>query len=853
MLKGWLKRLRLLLVSKPTHETDDAGAEEQPRENRPGYLAATVIQDIRYSLRGFRRHSVFTFTIVATLMLGIGATAAVFSVVDRILFRPLPYANADRLVSVGMAHSLEPTGFMLGYFYYDWRRDQKPFEELTSENATTSECDLTETHPAQINCTSVEGNFLSTLGVSPALGRNFLPDEDLPNGPKVALISYGLWLNRYGLDRGLLNKTIDIDGSPIRVVGVLPKDFEMPRLQSADVLFPRATDEAEDRTSNSGLGGPRRAFARLKPGVSVQQAEAELQPLFRQALTRIPSDIRHDFHLSVRSLRDRQMQDVRLTAWILLGAVLTVLLVACANVASLLMARGALRQRELAVRASLGASRTRLARQSLTESAVLSLAGALTGCALGEGLLRIFLAIAPSSIPYLGQVQLDLRIVCVTVFLSMLCGALFGLPSALQRPQDGILNSRSFTTVFHANLRKWLVIMQIAASMVLLAGAVLLLRSFRNIEDQHLGMRADNSLSAGITLGEHSYPTPESRLNFFHQLTTRLQFGPGVTSVSVSDSIPPGPGGLGGRLEETVVAGRARSAPVATGVLASRLVSPGYFRALDIPIIEGEGFRTQDMTASQHPIVISKRFASLMFPNENPIGQRIRGNYDTASLPWNTIVGVAADVKNGGLTKEEVPEVYHLRRDLPADWEGGGVWGKTSVVVVRSSLPPDQTARWIRAQVATLDPTLPIDLATLQQRVSKLAAPARFQTLLVSFFALTGLVLALIGLYGVMAFLVAQRTQEIGVRLAVGADKGDIFALVMRSSLKLILSGAAVGMVAALATTRLLSSLLFGVGPHDPVTFGVATLALVLVAIVASLIPARAATSVNPIVALRCD
>jgi predicted permease len=395
--------------------------------------------------------------------------------------------------------------------------------------------------------------------------------------------------------------------------------------------------------------------------------------------------------------------------------------------------------------------------------------------------------------------------------------------------------------------------MQIAASMVLLAGAVLLLRSFRNIEDQHLGMRADNSLSASITLGEHSYPTAESRRNFFHQLTTRLQFGPGVTSVSLSDSIPPGPGHFGGRLDEVVVAGRPTSTPIATGVLASRLVSPGYFRALDIPIIEGEGFRAQDMTASQYPVVISKRFASLMFPNENPIGQRMREKYGTPTQPWNTVVGVAADVKNGGLTKEEVPEVYHLRRDLPADWEGGGVWGKTSVVVVRSSLPPDQTARWIRSQVAALDATLPIDLATLQQRVSKLAAPARFQTLLVSFFALTGLVLALIGLYGVMAFLVAQRTQEIGVRLAVGADKGDIFALVMRSSLKLILSGAAVGIVAALATTRLLSSLLYGVGPHDPVTFALATLALVLVAIIASLIPARAATSVNPIVALRCD
>jgi putative ABC transport system permease protein len=856
MLKEWLTRLRFLLVLKPAHQIDNRAksAKEQSQQRRPGYLMGTIVQDVRYSLRGFRRNAVFTLTIVATLMLGIGATTAVFSVVDRILFRPLPYANDDRLVSVGLVQSLEQTEFMLGYFYYDWRREQKPFEEITSESAVTGECDLTGTHPVQTSCTSVEGNFLPTLGVSPVLGRNFLPEEDLPNGPKVALISFGLWLNRFGLDRGILNKTVEIDGKPVRVVGVLPRDFEMPRLQSADVLFPKATLEAEDRTSNSGFGGPRRAFARLKPGVNIRQAEAELQPLFQQALARIPPDLRNDFHLRIRSLRDRQMQDVLLAAWVLLGTVLTVLLVACANVASLLMARGAVRQRELAVRSSLGASRARLARQALTESALLSLAGAITGCALAEGLLHIFIAIAPANIPYLNQLRLDLRIVSITVFLSMICGALFGVPSALQRPKGELLSSRSFTTVFHANVRKWLVIAQIAASMVLLAGAVLLLRSFRNMEDQNLGMRADSSLSASITLGEHAYPTPESRLNFFRQLTTRLRFGPGITSVSASDSIPPGPGHFGGRLDRIVVAGRPASTPAIGGVVASRLVSPEYFRALNIPLLQGEGFREEDMTSGQHTVVLSKRLAGLLFAHDNPIGQRIREKSDgTPSDPWSTVVGVAADVKNGGLTKEEVPELYRLRRNVPTDWDGGGVWGKTSVIVVRGSLPPAQTSGWIRSQVAAIDPTLPVDLATLQERVTKLAAPARFQTLLVSFFAGTGLVLALIGLYGVMAFLVAQRKQEIGVRMALGADKGDILKLVLGSSLKLILSGAAVGIVAALATTRLLSSLLYGIGPHDPITFGLVTIALILVAVVAALIPAQAATSINPIVALRCD
>jgi putative ABC transport system permease protein len=819
---------------------------------RPGYLLETLVQDVRHSLRGFRRNPVFTLTIVITFMLGIGATTAVFSVVDRILFRPLPYANADRLVSVGLVHSLE-SEFMLGYFYYDWQRNQEPFESLTSEDAVTSECDLTERNPSQLKCESVEGNFLPTLGVSPALGRNFLPEEDRPNGPGVAIISYGLWSNHYNLNSGILDKTIDLDGKPVRVVGVLPKGFEMPRLQAVDVLFPRTTDEVADRTSNGGLGGPRRAFARLKPGVSTQQAEAELQPLFQQALKKIPSDIRYDFHLKVRSLRDLQMQNVRMTAWVLLGAVLAVLLIACANVASLLMARGVLRQRELAVRSALGASRARLARQAFTESGLLSLAGAIMGCALAEGLLRLFIAIAPANIPYLNQIQLDLRIVSVTILLSILCGALFGLAPALQKPPGGMLSGRSLTSISHATVRQWLVITQIAASMVLLAGAMLLLRSFSNLENQNLGMRTDNTLTASITLGEHNFPTPESRLNFFQQLTTRLRFGPGVTRVSVSDSLPPGGGGMGGRLDEIVVAGRPASAPGITGVVASRLVSPEYFRALDISMLQGEGFREEDMTANESFIVLSKRLASLFFPNENPIGQRMRFDKLANSEGWSTIVGVAADVKNSGLAKEEVPEFYRLRRNLPSDWAGGGIWGKTSIVVIRSSLPPDQTSRWIRSQVAALDPALPIDIATLHQRVSKLADQPRFQTLLVGFFAATGLVLALIGLYGVISFLVTQRTQEIGVRLALGANKSDILRLVIGQSLRLIAAGTAFGLIAALAATRVLSSQLFGIDAHDPGTFAIVTLLLVFIALMATLLPARSAIRVNPIVALRCE
>jgi len=886
LIKEWLTRLRFLLSPKTHHEVDDElqfhlqqqmdanvsagmttqeahrqaliafGSVESARyhshEQRPSHLVETILQDIRYSLRGFGRNPIFTFTVVATLMLGIGSTAAVFSVVDRILFRPLPYSHADRLVSVGLVHSLE-SEFMLGYFYYDWQRYQRPFESLTSEDATTGECDLNEKNPAQLNCESVEGNFLPTLGVSPILGRNFLPEEDVPNGPKVVLISYGFWSNHYNLDRGILNKTIDIDGNPTRVVGVLPKDFEMPRLQAVDVLFPKALGEGADRASNGGLGGPRRAFARLRPGISIQQAEVELQPLFQQALQRIPPDLRYDVHVRVRSLRDSQMQDVRMTAWILLAAVTAVLLIACANVASLLMARGAMRQRELAIRFALGATRARIARQALTESLLLSIAGAIMGCILAMVLLRLSLAIAPATIPYLSQIRLDFRIVCITILFSLVCGALFGLWPALQKPRSGTLSGRSRNFVSHATVRQWLVVTQIAVSMVLLAGSMLLLRSFRNLEDQNLGMRTDNTITVTLTLGEHAYPTPVSRLNFFHQLMTRLRFGPAISVVSVSDSLPPGPSHFGSRLDEIAIGGRSLSSPSVIGVVGSRLVSNDYFRALDIPMLHGAGFRQEDMAASQRTVVLSQGLADLFFPNQNPIGQQIRFEKNDAAEPWSVIVGIAANVKNSGLAKDQIPEFYRLRRDLTGDWDGGGAWDRTSVAVIRSSLPVEQTSRWVRSQIAALDPTLPIDVATLHERVSKLADQPRFQTLLVGFFAATGLILALIGLYGLIAFLVTQQTQEIGVRLALGASRIDILRLVMDQSLRLIGAGSILGLIAALAATRVLSNQLFGISAHDPATFVVGMLLLVLAAVMATLLPARSASRVNPNVALRYE
>src|SRR5579863_894088 len=447
-------------------------------------------QDFRYALRGFRRNPVFTIAVIATLALGIGATTAVFSVVDRILFRSLPYANDDRLVSIGTVHSLERQEFMMGMFFFDWRDNQKPFEAMATQGTMPHPCDLVETNPAQLNCLTFDAGLLPLLGISPAVGRNFLPEEDRPNGPPVVLISYGFWQDHFNRDPSILDRMIDVDGNPARVVGVLPKDFQFPTLQSADVIFPMALNRADQPTANGGFGYPMRTFARLKPGVSIEQAREEMEPLFEHTRdTLIPPDVRKDIHLSIRSLRDRETQDVQSAAWILLGSVFAVLLIACANVASLMMARGAARERELAVRSALGASRGRLSRQTLTEAVLLSIAGAASGLAVAEGLLRVFVYLAPTGIPFLKQAGLDLRIAAFTILLSLVCAGLFGLLPALATPHIAGLASRARKSRQSTALRQALVAGQIAISMILLSGAALLLKSFENMEEQRLGMQ----------------------------------------------------------------------------------------------------------------------------------------------------------------------------------------------------------------------------------------------------------------------------------------------------------------------------------------------------------------------------
>lgn len=821
-------------------------SREQCREQRPGYWIDTLLQDVRYALRGLKRNPVFTVAVISTLMLGVGTTTAVFSVVDRILFRSLPYSQGDRLVSVGLVAPIEPQEFMLGGSYYAWRDNQKPFVAMTSETGVTP-CDLTEERPIRLSCASVEDSFLSTLGVVPIVGRNFTAEEDTPSGPKVAIISYGLWKNRFHLDRNVAGKFISLDGHSVEIVGVLPQDFEMPRLQAANILLPQALDVAAQRRADPGR--PMWAFARLKPGVNIGQAKAQLQPLFEYSLRLAPAAFRKEVHLQVRSLRDRQIHDVRLLSWVLFGLVMAVLLIACANVASLLMARGASRERELAVRAALGASRLRLARQSMTESLVLGVAGAVAGYGFAEVLLHLFIMIAPQGMPFLTKTRIDIRIMLFALLSSLLCAVVYGLVSALRRPQVQALGSRTGVISSQSSFRQCLVVVQIAASMVLLVSSALLVRSFRNLQNQELGFQGSHVISASISLGQNSYPTPESQMAFFQHLIRNLGYGPGIRTLAVSDSLPPGGQHHDQVYASLVAEGRPKFTSGTGGNVAWRWVTPDYFRALSIPIVRGRGFSEDELTSKDHFVILSSLLAARLFPGIDPIGQRLHvaGGAPDAQNPLYTVVGIAADVKNGGLAGGDEPEYYRLRRNVSEDWD------RNAIFLLETSLEGSGTEKWVQSQISALDPTIPIKLQTMSERVSEMADQPRFETALVSFFALTGLALAMVGLYGLVSFAVVQRTQEIGVRMAMGATRNDILTLVLRSGLRLIVWGTTIGLLLALAASRMIANLLYKTSSHDLLAFSVVTLLMAVIAVVATLVPATSATAVNPTVALRCD
>ncbi len=810
---------------------------EEVRSLHINQFLETVAQDARYALRGFLRAPAFTLAALLTLALGIGATTAVFSVVDRILFRSLPYPNEDRLVWLGMAAPIDPNEFVLGADYLDWRDAPTPFQALTSTSGTT-DCDITEGEPVQSTCGRVEWTFLPTLGVQPYLGRNFTREEDRPGVPGVALLSYGLWRSRFGGDRAVTGRTVAIDGRAARIVGVLPPRFELPSLARVDFLVPQALDENQLRKRQAMV--LLTVFGRLKPGVTLAQGEAALGPLFERSLQFVPPQFRKEVKLRVYALRDRQVREARTASWMLLGAVVGVLLISCANVANLLVARAASRQRERTIRAALGAGRARLIRQTLTESLLLGLAGGLAGVGLAGLLLRVFVAIAPEGIPRLGEAMLDRRILLFACGASILCGILFGLAPALREAHPDGLAGRSVIGSSSHYLRQWLVAVQLAVAVVLLTGAGLLLQSLWRLQNVQLGVRAENVLSASVTLNRQRFPEAAQQATFFDALEARLKTLPAVTAVAVSDSLPPA-----GRPEMIYsrigVEGRSLPQGEGTGgMVLFRVVTPGYFAALGIPLVRGRGFTEEDRGTADSVIILGEALARRMFPGEDPSGKRLRPGM---AGPWRTVIGVARDVKNNGLAGRDDPEYYELLA------HGRGL--RRASVTIRSQADPDLLAGLVRAEIRALDATTPVTIESLNQRVGRLVQRPRFNTLLLSLFAAMGMLLAAIGLYGVMAFLVAQRTPEIGLRMALGATGGEIRRLVLSHAARSLGIGAALGVGGSFFAARYLESLLFGVKPHDPATLGSGVALLLAVGLAAAWLPARRAVRLDPAAVLR--
>jgi predicted permease len=828
-------------------------AAEQTSGQYPGWWLETIGQDLRFGVRGLRRNLLFAVASVVTLAFGIGVTTAVFSVVDRILFRSLPYAHDDRLVSVGLTAPIMPQEFMLGNSYYVWKDSQTPFVKFTSWSGTTS-CELSETNPAHLACAYAESDFIPTLGIGLVRGRNFQPDEDVPNAPRVAQISYGFWKARFGMAEDVLGKTISLDGTDVRIVGILPQTFELPTLEHADILLPQRVDQAAQR--RPGATHIMYAIGRLKPGVTAAQAVSALQPQFDQALSQTPPRFRAEVKLRVRSLRDFQVHDARLTAWVLLGAVFAVLLIAGANLSGLLLARAAERETEFAIRKSLGASRWRLLSQLLTEALLLSVLGIFGGWIVGEVLLRVFVSLAPKGIPYMDQARLDGRVLAFAVVIALVSGLLFG--SAPSWSHD-LLRERIFRNVAGASrvrARQVLLVVQLSVTLMLLAAAGLLVRTARNLQNQGLGIQTDQLVTATVHFSRQRYPNGTRRMQFVDQLEERLKQIPGVSAVAVSDSVPPGGLEHDRIIGVIAVEGKPRPEGGTGGNTVWRWVTPSYFSTLGIRITRGSSFTEDERQSNDHVIVISEAMAERLFPGEDPVGRHVDLHEADANNPWYTVVGVAANVKNGGLATQSEPEYYKLWRNRAEDWNTGFTGadgGILATFILSTPANPRALASLIRSEVAGIDSSIPVEFETMRQRVTSLAERPRFEAALLSLFAALAVGLAAVGLYGVIAFIVSRRTPEIAVRIALGAGKKDIVTLIGREGIRIIGVGILLGAGGALSVSRTFRVLLFGVTASDVLTLFSAIALLVLVSVVAMWMPLRRAMRVDPMQALRYE
>ncbi len=814
-------------------------------------MLGNLWQDLRYGVRVLWKDRGFTAVAVLTLALGIGANSAVFTMVNSVLLRQLPFKDPDRLVWVwSVRPESDARSFTLPEFL-DYSRQTQSFEQLSAFG--TWNANLTDAGNAErIQGTRVSANLFQLLGVGAMAGRTLIPEDDQPGNRHVVVLSYGLWQRRFGSDAGVVGKRLVLNGDAYTIVGVLPQQFFFP-IKDAELgvpLAPEADPLRAVRTSVNFL----RFVGRLKAGVTREQAQDEMNGINRELRTQYPTVYAAKVGVRLVPLFDEVVGESGRALWVLFGAVALVMLMACANLASLLLVRAASRHKEIAIRVALGATRRRIIRQLLSESLILTLLGGVLGLALAAFGVDLLLALVPADLPRVAEVTLDARVMWFTCALSLAAGIAFGLAPAWQTTKVDTnaelkAEGRGSTGGLAKNRLRWLfVTSQVALSLVLLIGAGLFIKSFMRLQEVKPGFDTNNILVAKLSLPT-SYATRERVGALLDQLLPRLSGLPGVKSVGVVSQLPLG-GGFAS-IPFTVV-GRPLEKEGAKPSADFRIVTPNYFRTMGMPLLAGRDFSEKDRGETQLVAVVNNALARRFWPNETPVGAHITIDDNDTGPREAEVVGVVGDVKHVSLESPPTDEIYlpfhQLHQDSVALVRNNQFW------VIRTEGDPLLPANSVRSEIQATDREIPAsNLKSMEQYLATSIAPRRFNLLLLSVFAAAALLLAVSGLYGIMAYTLSRRTQEIGVRLAVGARPAHILKLMLGQGLKLALIGITVGLVAALLCTRLLSHLLFNVGATDPETFIFVSLLLAVVALSASLIPAWKASKVDPLIAMRHD
>jgi putative ABC transport system permease protein len=808
-----------------------------------------LVQDLKFALRMLVKNPGFTLVAVLTLALGIGANSAIFSVVDAVMLQPLPYKDPGQLLFLsGLLRQTGTPGASLSFTKFTQIQEQSHTLEGSAAFYGTTLSLVTEREPEAVSGNRVSRSFFRVLGITSIRGRDFLPEEEASGASDAAIISDGFWHSHFAADAGALGRSLNIDGRQVTVVGILPPRFRFPlQFPEPDIWMPGVSDPSFLRPEQVRTGaGYLNVIARLRPGESLAAAKAELDTIDARYRSQFTGFVDSEkFGISTVPLEESLVGPLRPGFAVLLAAVGFILLIACANVANLLLARATSREREMALRKAIGASSGRLVRQLLSESLLLSLLGGVLGVALAAAALPALRAFSPGSVPRLSETRLDVPVMIFSVLLSVVTGILFGLVPALQASTGNLHQTlkegtRGSSSGGHrGKLRALLVVAEMAVALILMTGAGLLMQSFSRLMKVNPGFSSDHLMTFLVNLPPARYAQPEIQTQFYRQLTERVKSIPGVDSAGFTSYLP-----LSGAIrfvyfcpEGTVCQGVGKDP-----LTAMRQVSTGYFDTVRTPLLQGRVFTERDTASTPPVVVVNQTVADRYWPGQNPIGRHLANSRD---MIQREVVGVVADVKFNALNVASSEEMYLPLEQIP--WP-------TTTLIVRSAANPEALVSAVRAKIAEIDPTLPISsIATMESVVATSVAQPRILSEFVGVFAGFALLLAAIGIYGVMGYSVAARTQEVGIRMSLGAEPRDILKLVVRQGMRLALIGVAIGVVASLALTRLISTLLFGVSASDPLAFALAAAALVATALVACYLPARRATRVDPMIVLRYE